>query len=332
VMGCKKVTTFCPPFLHWQDSTNTKDVITFKMISAFGSTNIGGVSNKENQDTYFVKDHMFGVLDGHGRGGRNAALTACTVFSEACMDASFPKIFADAEEALTLIGLRDGPTGGGTTASVLYIDPIEGFCQVGHVGDSEVRYFDEDEGMGVSLTTDHTACSLEEFKRVRALPGENITFEFAGRPPHNGGRPVFVKEGDDWILDPKGGNYHCTVRGDWASYIICPYQTERLAITRALGDFNLKPHGLSAEPSVTTVPAPAVGVTRAIVLASDGLWDAMKYEEVRAIVRQPELLGNAEAATKALMDAALAANARLFGSAVDNVTAVVVYMTAPASL
>jgi serine/threonine protein phosphatase PrpC len=299
------------------------------MISAFGSTNIGGASNKENQDTYFVKDHMFGVLDGHGHGGRNAALTACTVLSEACMDASFPMIFADAEEALTLIGLRNGPTGGGTTASVLYIDPIEGFCQVGHVGDSEVRYFDEDEGAGVSLTTDHSACSLEEFKRVRALPGQNITFEFSGRPPHSWARPAFVKEGDDWVLDPAGGNYHCTVRGDWGSYVVCPYRTERLAITRALGDFNLKPHGVSSEPSITTVPAPAVGVTRAIVLASDGLWDVMKYEEVRAIVRQSELLGNAEAATKALMDAALEANARLFGASADNVTAVIVYMTAP---
>ena len=300
------------------------------MISAFGSTNIGGSSNPENQDAYFVRDHMVGVFDGHGRGGRNMALTACTVFAEACLDSSFPEIFAQAEEAVSLVAPTTYPTpsAGGTTASALYIDPIEGFCQVGHVGDSEVRYFDEDEGDGVSLTADHSACSLEEFKRIRALPNGG-DFEFAARPPHGWGRPIFLKKDEEWIMDPKGGNYYCTVRCDWASYLISPCGDERLAVTRALGDFNMKQCGVIAEPTVTTVDPPAPGVIRAIVLASDGLWDGMKYDEVRAIVRKPELLGKAEEATAALMEAALAANAKLFGTNTDNVTVVVVYTTAP---
>ena len=68
---------------------------------------------------------------------------------------------------------------------------------------------------------------------------------------------------------------------------------------------------------------------RAIVLASDGLWDAMKYEDVCEIVRAPALLGNAEAACTALMAAAQVANSMLFGYSADNITVVVVYLTSP---
>jgi len=295
------------------------------MISASGFTHIGGSKNKENQDIYFIGDQMFGVFDGHGHAGRNVAMTACAVFSEASLDSSFPEIFAAAEEAVSRIRLPTDPSAGGTTASCLYIDPDEGYCQVGHVGDSEVRYFDEDGGVGVSLTADHSGCSLDEFHRIMATSNP-AQLKFDARPPHGYGRPVFVKKEGEWAVDPKGGNYYCTVRCDWASYVVSPCGKEKLAVTRALGDFFMKQYGVIAEPSVTTVGPPAAGVTRAIVLASDGLWDAMQYEEVRAIVRRPDLLGDAEAAMAALKDATLAKNATLFGAMADNMTAIVVYV------
>ena len=299
------------------------------MISASGSTNIGGSGNRENQDAFFVGEHMFGVFDGHGRAGRSVAMTVCTVFAEASLDDLFPKMFADAEEAThNVIGSYAPAGAGGTTASVLYVDPVEGFCQVGHVGDSEVRYFDE-EGDGVSLTEDHSATSLYEFHRVRATSAP-ADYEFPARPGQWNTRPVFLQDEDgNWAMDPRGGNYHCNVRKDWAAYLMSPCGEDRLAVTRALGDFNMKFHGVSAEPTVTTVDPPAEDVIRAIVLASDGLWDAMQYAEVGAVVRDPAVLGNAEAATAALMAAALAANDKHFGDNADNITAVVVYMSAP---
>jgi serine/threonine protein phosphatase PrpC len=69
---------------------------------------------------------------------------------------------------------------------------------------------------------------------------------------------------------------------------------------------------------------------RAIVVASDGLWDALLPEEVRAIVRNPEFMAtqDAEAATAALMAVALKKGIELFGTDHDNVTAVVVYAAA----
>jgi len=268
---------------------------------------------------------MYGVFDGHGQGGGYLAALACKVFAEAPLESSFPLIFAQAEEAAA--GSR-----GGTTASVLRIDAVDGSCQVGHVGDSDVRYFDEDDGDGVSLTADHSPCSIEEFHRIKAFPSDPPDFTYAVRYAtyDERDRDIFVEKDGAWIQNPRGGNYYCTVRGDWAAYIINPRDGEHLAVTRAIGDFGMKRCGVSAEPTVTTVPAPKPGVTRAIVLASDGLWDVMQFAEVRGIVRNPEVLGNAEAATAALMAAVNTAATRHFGSNGDNVTALVVYVTMPA--
>lgn len=294
-------------------------------ISAFGSTHIGGASNSENQDTFFVRERTFGVFDGHGRAGGEMAATARDIFQDAPLDAA---TFAQAEEAVRPLVSPYSVSGGGTTASVLYIDPLTNECRVGHVGDSEVRYFDSDEGAGVSLTADHSPCSLEEFKRIQAVltPAE---FEFATYGAYYYTRPLFINREDTWIINPAGGHKHCTVRGDWGTYIVNPVTEERLAVTRALGDFGMKTCGVIAEPSIIVAPPPAHGTTRAIVMASDGLWDAMQYEEVRAIVRDPAVLGNAEAATAVLMTVAAAANAKHFGSSADNITAVVVYLTTP---
>ena len=101
-------------------------------------------------------------------------------------------------------------------------------------------------------------------------------------------------------------------------------------MTRALGDLNMKPHGVSAVPSVVTNEQPAPGTVRAVVVASDGLWDVLLPAEVSTIVRRPEFLASqdADAAVAALMAAALKKGIDLFGTNHDNVTAIVVYVPA----
>jgi serine/threonine protein phosphatase PrpC len=62
---------------------------------------------------------------------------------------------------------------------------------------------------------------------------------------------------------------------------------ERLAFTRAIGDFNMKRYGVSAEPTVATdIPPPPSGVIRVVVVASDGLWDACHYREVAEAIQK----------------------------------------------
>ena len=295
------------------------------MISASGQTHIGGSRNRENQDAFYVGDRRFCVIDGHGSGGRSVAETARASFAAAAADQSLEGMFAEAEAAVrAVVGSTSGA--GGATASVLQID-ADGSCRVAAVGDSDVRIFDDDEGDGIPLTMDHGACSLDEFRRIHAV-APTTRFEFSNPAGYYyDKKPVFILGADDeWMPDPTGGRMYCTVRKDWSAYVIGP-GGEQLAITRALGDFNMKAGGVIATPTVMSAAPASAGVVRAIVMASDGLWDAMQYADVRAIVRNPALVGNAEAATAALMEAALTAGATHFGSHSDNVTALVVYVT-----
>jgi len=282
------------------------------MISAFGATDIGSKINHENQDAFLVSSNMFVVADGHGRGGARVAAVATAAFVGESIK-PMTELFAEAEEVVCTISAE-----GGATLSALRVNP-DGSCEVGHVGDSEVRYYDSD-GIGVSLTADHSACSIDEFHRIRAFPSP-VRFEFARTA-----QPVFIQSDGKWAFNRAGGGHFCTVRGDLAAYIVSS-TGENLAITRAIGDFTMKEFGVIAEPTIMTVAAPATGTVRAIVMASDGLWDAMLYEDVGAIVRRPDLLGNAEAAVAALMEVALTTARRHFGSYIDNVTAIVTYVS-----
>jgi len=294
------------------------------MISAHGITHIGGSCNKENQDTFFIGENMVGIFDGHGLRGGQMAIAARDVFARSNIYSDIASVFAAAEEAIKSVAVSLTKIGGGgTTASVLYVDP-DGSCRVAHVGDSEARYFD-DVGVGSCLNADHSPTNMSEFLRIMdtLMPPD---FEYAAIPGRGPSKPIYTEEEDgSWTINPIGGFYR-NVRKDWASYLV-GYRIERLAVTRALGDFTMKKHGVIAEPSIVFAPPPAAGTTRAIVVASDGLWDCLQYAEVCVIVRRPDLIGNAEAATTELVAAALAAGERIYGSTCDNITAIVVYVT-----
>lgn len=290
-------------------------------ISAFGITHIGGSKNTENQDTFFVGDGIFGVFDGHGPQGLAAATAARDTLSAPT------GTFAEADAAIPIT--YDGRCNG-TTASVLRVDKTTGALEVQHVGDSDVRYFDcldrdEAKSEGIGLTADHSALSKEEFLRIRALPMPAaflyaVTSRSGGAP-----RPVFIPDASgSWIQNPIG-NYYSTVRKEWAAYLQIPCRSQ-LAMTRALGDVVMKPYGVIATPSVLTAP-PLTEGTRAIVMASDGVWDTSQYAEISAIVRRPDLIGNAEAAAKAILAEALAKQAALLGPYGDNATVVVIYVS-----
>jgi serine/threonine protein phosphatase PrpC len=295
-------------------------------ISAFGITHIGGSKNTENQDTFFVGDGLYGVFDGHGPQGLAAATAARDILS--APSATFAE--ADAAVCAVLPVAYDGRCNG-TTASVLRIDKSTGALEVQHVGDSDVRYFDcLGQSEGVSLSADHGALSKDEFLRIRALPTPAaFLYAVSGR---SGGapRPVFIPdEVGGWIQNPTG-NYYCTVRNEWAAYLQIPCKTQ-LAMTRALGDVVMKPYGVIAIPSVLTAPPLTEGVTRAIVMASDGVWDTSQYAEISAIVCRPDLIGNAEAAARTILTETLTKQTALLGTYGDNATVIVIYVSPPTS-
>jgi serine/threonine protein phosphatase PrpC len=289
------------------------------MITSAFRTHIGGSDNIENQDSFLTAGRRFCIADGHGREGRRIAELACESLTASTMTPE--AAFAAVDAALRPLYETSGS---GTTASVLDIDE-DGTCRISHVGDTEVRYFDTDDGDGVSLTADHSTICLDEFRRVNAL---NVGTQFIfDRSPRYSPRDIFVQGiSGDWILNPRGGFSYCTVRNDWSGYLTSPIG-DRLAMTRALGDFHMKPFGVSVVPSTSTL-APRTEGVRAIVMASDGLWDALQYSEVRAIVRDPACLGNASVACERLMALTMETGVRLFGASLDNVTVGVIYVPA----
>jgi serine/threonine protein phosphatase PrpC len=288
-------------------------------ISAFGTTHIGGSKNKENQDTFFVGDGLYGVLDGHGVHGM-----ACALAARDCLSRT-GTTFAEADAAVCAALVRAGAGGGGTTASILRLDRETGAAEVSHVGDSDVRWYDS-EGEGNALTADHSPTSRDEYQRYQAA-GSTALFRYAKLHNWDTPRTIFVP--DVSTGEPSqnpAGYYYNTVRNEWAANVEDRDTRGMLAMTRALGDIDFKRIGVHAEPSVLTA-SPLASGTRAYVMASDGVWDIMQFAAVGAIVRRPDLIGNAEAAAAAILDAALAQQRALLGTSGDNATVVVVYVS-----
>lgn len=310
-----------------------------------------------NQDRGFVNPatDSIGVFDGHGEFGEDAARRAAEVFATANAADTFADLFVAAEAAVTdsirtavalpieeggayyrrgAFGARGGPVRGGTTASVVRISPIDGAVSVANVGDSDVVLFDSDTDPGQSLIADHSCTALDEWQRVHAShPATRFAFLGPARWPE---RPVWMPkavlnpEEDEtpWMLHPAGGFQYCDVRNSWAAYLHAADGSESLAMTRALGDLNLKRHGVSALPAIQEAAAPPPDTVRVVVIGSDGLWDSLKYEEARAIVRRPEFLESrdADGATAALMAYGKERARLLMGAGHDNISCAVVYV------
>jgi serine/threonine protein phosphatase PrpC len=288
-------------------------------------TDIGG--STENQDRSFVSEATgtLGVFDGHGVTGSLAAETVCALFAAgaaAAAAAAEPSaLFAEAEAALPT-----ATTDGGTTASLLRINRETGDILFAHVGDSEGRLFTDIGTEGIGLCADHTPLSVSEFERMNRTHGTPPSgFRFSGGSYRN----VFMPTAEGgYRVSPLGGFTYCDVRNSWSAYVHSR-GGRRLAVTRAIGDFDMKSTGVIAEPSVTTVTAGDKDKVKAIVVASDGFWDGMQYTDVSNIVCRPDLLLslNAGAAVAELMEVGKRTNTALFGTETDNITVAVAYVS-----
>lgn len=321
------------------------------------------------------------VFDGHGTHGEEVAMWCVELLAAADKEGK-PLVFSEVQAALrermrahvaakSLTGLnvyeqqegiydtRNQPVRGGTTASILRIDHTTGAITCASVGDSEVRYFDISSGAGeeadapadgTTLCGDHTATNPEEYARVLAFaaekgrPAARFAYDTQGGRLSREDRCPFVRNEEDtaWVPNPAGGFFHCDVRENFGAYIYAP-NGEGLAMTRALGDFNMSRYGVSQEAHVVTAPPPAPQEDtqiRAVVWASDGMWDLVPYADVGAVVRRAEFVvrgddgqivaGRAEAAAAALLELAKERTRAAFGGSLgDNITVGVSYIVYP---
>lgn len=315
-----------------------------------------------NQDRAFVDaaHRQIGVFDGHGDYGEAAAQAAADTFVAAGTATPFPELFTTAESNIRtaistavanagistieeggalyrrgIYGARGTQIRGGTTASVVRFDP-DGALTVANVGDSDVVIFDSDTDPGRSLIADHTCTNQDEWTRVHAAH-PTTRFRFNNPYIYAADRPVWIPQAvlnpetdAAWALNPAGGYQYCDVRSSWGTYVTVADGSESLAMTRALGDFHLKRHGIIAAPAIQTAPAPNTGATRAVIIGSDGLWDTLQFEEARGIVYRADLVGRPDEATAALMAYGKERARALMGAGYDNIACAVVYvMVAP---
>jgi len=298
---------------------------TIRFPSDF-ATDIG--CGDENQDCAFVDaaTRQLAVFDGHGvHGGLRAAEIACDVF-RAHPYAHPLEVFPTAELAI-FDAISTLPTGG-TTATLVRFNP-DGSMMIANVGDSDVVCFDGPSDAGTCLTANHSCLNLQEWLRVQRDAPQS-KFMFTNSAFTSAERPVWIMHNGEWILHPSGTFEYCDVRQTSSTAIMYAEKEgnrrQALAMTRSLGDFKFKPYGVSAVPDFITHPAPAV--ERVVIVASDGLWDALTYAEARAVVYRPDLVGNADAATNALLQFGLARARYWFKANCDNITCAVVYVTA----
>jgi len=128
-------------------------------------------------------------------------------------------------------------------------------------------------------------------------------------PPQAGGSLTYLHGGKPFI---RGGDFTARqARGD---------RPMQLNYSRAFGGKDLKPFGLSVEPSVTHVDL--TSDHRVIVLASDGLWDVITAAAAASIATAARAEGKEP--SNELVDAAL--DAHVAAGSVDNVTVVAAFL------
>lgn len=216
-------------------------------------------------------------------------------------------------------------------------------------------------GTTVSLTGDHTPTCRAEFERIRAShPGTRFVMEAASVGlPASMDRQVWVPvtaagaagpammvnpsgvivpaasaAGVDVMLNPAGPFHFSDVREGWAAYLRTPDDAEGLAMTRALGDYNLQlMAGVSTVPhcqELPDLPPSAAGPReRVVVVASDGFWDIVHYAEAAEVIWRPENRGDSAATATALLALAKAKTLERLGAPGDNITVSVVRVLAP---
>ena len=291
------------------------------------ATDIGGSRLQQDRAKISSDSLRAVVCDGHGRRGEE--------FAQAVVDFQMSNTFAKPTELFSatdahirsILPPAFSREVGGTSCTHLSFDPEKGVT-ISNIGDSSARFWDA-EGAGVAASVDHCPSDKEEFSRIVGLGGQ-CTFHDMHNIYAKGKQPVFIKDGDDLVYNTGGGYYYKNCHQQFSSYFETPdthfgFQS-RLAMTRAFGDYVMCPFGLSVEPSVVVLPP--TDCVRAIVMASDGLWDVMKNEDIGAIVRNPTFLDSRDAtgASAAIMEASLQAARRLFGPSSDNVTVLVAYI------
>lgn len=198
------------------------------------------------------------------------------------------------------------------------------------------------------LTADHSPNNPHEIKRINKIPVEK--------------RIILLYDGTNIIFDPSNtnfippGGYYKNVRNEYAIIARTPLSEPLLglAMTRSLGDFKLNYYGVSHLPEINCIKLrdiiesqkvhsslmtkteiePKILIPLCIVLATDGVWDNWKFEDVKDCVLNDICLkditesnNGAQIATETFMEINNSHGEKNFGKNADNATCILIYIS-----
>ena len=223
------------------------------------------------------------------------------------------------------------------------------------------------------VTAEHSPESVLEFCRLRSFkhregnalqPSLVVVYDSSSHDKTQCS-PVFDVDPEGRPTVTNHGKYYKNVRKEWASLVCTPntaLYSDALAFTRSLGDLHLHAYGVSHMPEVqyinlneilsvleasgpyvpppTSDPAAAVisnvniPPMICIVLATDGVWDNWKYEDVTKFVLDVSCLDavatrgdGAARVAQSFMQRNSIHGKRNFGTQADNATGIVLYLS-----
>ena len=234
---------------------------------------------QRDQDTHFIIEaseyKIFGVFDGHGNFGKEFVEEAKTKFAGKLTTIDYStdpydkikKVFNEINTSLNLSKYISS----GSTVSLLII--LKDKMLVANVGDSDVYLFDDSHNLTL-LSGSHSGTNENEMKRLKEFPNTKIVYATT-----IGTFESLLWKDDKMNPFEASLHHYCKNRmNEPATYICSNILPNKLAMTRSLGDYALKNHGITWEPEIHEYPLP--NEKSQILIASDGFWDSWKQEEI----------------------------------------------------
>jgi serine/threonine protein phosphatase PrpC len=269
---------------------------------------------KENQDALFITDKtdatstlkVFAVFDGHGDSGTRTSHDLSEFFQSyyttdtvvhSTEESLINSIRTSIKKATIYIKSKPYNTDySGSTLNMVTLystvkDPIIKIITT-NIGDSRCIAISYTNNNVIQLTKDHKPDDTAERERIESKGGEVARVNWANFGPFR-----------VWF---KGKNY------------------PGLAMSRSIGDNIAKSIGVINEPDITIYNANALNV-KAIVIATDGVWEFMNNNRIRDIVIEYYKADDCKGAAKKIV-----AEARKLWEVnnkmgIDDITCIVIY-------
>ena len=201
------------------------------------------------------------------------------------------------------------------------------------------------------LTADHSPGNIDEIKRINKNPPEK--------------RVVLMYDQTNIFFDPTNknatppGGYYKNVRNEYALIVRTPLSEPNkigLAMTRSLGDFKLNCYGVSHLPEINCIKLRDIMASHkmhyslitetetenknkiliplCIVLATDGVWDNWKFEDVKDCIMNENCIkdltessNGAQLVAECFMEINNSYGEKNFGKNADNATCILIYIS-----